>query len=111
MEVAEILQNLKETLLQSSFERYGNDYGMGGQYVVSVNKIADIINPLIVKYDKPQTNGDHIHSMTNNELRMFIQHTHVCERCDYYNDDNCDGKPCRTGILKWLESFKYTENE
>lgn len=62
------------------------------------------------KPQKPQTNGDHIRGMTDEELAEWIRNGIASDACDYcnYNNGYCDGSPCRGKaeadvIIDWLQ--------
>ena len=50
------------------------------------------------------TNGDRIRQMSNEELAEHVM-IKPCEICMYYeNRQECETKPCKEGILAYLES-------
>jgi hypothetical protein len=50
----------------------------------------------------PPTNGNHIRSMTDEELAMWLVDATVCERvCD--EDEYCHGNECVKRVTDWLQ--------
>lgn len=85
--------------------------------------IGDTRNPIAINADitgcclfetkqpkkpKPLTNGDRIRQMTDEELADILELS-GCENCPYLNN-NCGGRKCRKGFLKWLKQ-EVSEDE
>lgn len=47
---------------------------------------------------KPETNGDRIRSMTDEQLVEYLR----CKSCICQNEPDCEHTDCRAGILAWL---------
>lgn len=45
---------------------------------------------------KPQTNADHIRSMTDEELKLFLCSMTTCEFCDFASAAGCT-------VIEWLK--------